>query len=126
MPTRVGIDLASVEFVRSSIAAHGEHYLTRVYTPAELQDCTTPNGIDPERLAARFAAKEAALKVLRPGAVGIPLSAIEVVRDPDGAVALLLDGPAAVLASNLRVTELALSLTHEGGLAGAIVIATCA
>ncbi|MFI4991340.1 MAG: holo-ACP synthase [Solirubrobacterales bacterium] len=128
MPLRVGIDLASVELVRDAIETHGDRYLERVYTARELSDCAT--GADgrpePERLAARFAAKEATLKVLRPGEVGLPLTAIEVVRGPDGAVALELDGPAASLAGDAGISELTLSLTHEDGFAAAVVIATCA
>lgn len=126
MPLRVGIDLASVELVRDALETHGDHYLHRVYTERELRDCRgsepDPN---PERLAARFAAKEATLKVLRPGEVGVPLSAIEVIRAPDGAVALELAGPAATLAEKAGITELTLSLTHEGGFAAAVVIASC-
>ncbi len=126
MPLRVGIDLASVDLVRDSISIHGEHYLRRVYTAQEIEDCTAPDGVDPTRLAARFAAKEAALKVLRPGAVGVPLSAIAVVRDPEGPVTLELSGPAAILAQEAGITELSLSLTHEAGMAAAVVIASCA
>jgi holo-[acyl-carrier protein] synthase len=126
MPLRVGIDLASVELVRDSIRTHGEHYLKRVYTAREIDDCSTADGVDAERLAARFAAKEATLKVLRPGAVGVGLAAIEVVRDPKGPSALQLSGSAAALAQEAGITELALSLTHDGGMAAAVVIADCA
>jgi holo-[acyl-carrier protein] synthase len=128
MPLRVGIDLASVELVRDAIETHGDRYLARVYTPRELQDCTTGGDgrPEPERIAARFAAKEATLKVLRPGEVGLPLTAIEVIRDAEGAVALKLHGPAASLADEACITELTLSLTHEGGLAAAVVVANCA
>jgi holo-[acyl-carrier protein] synthase len=128
MPLRVGIDLASVELVREAIETHGDRYLARVYTPRELQDCATGEDgrPEPERIAARFAAKEATLKVLRPGEVGLPLTAIEVIRDATGAVALKLHGPAASLADEAGITELTLSLTHEGGLAAAVVVASCA
>lgn len=127
MPLRVGIDLASVELVRDAIETHGDHYLHRVYTERELRDCTAGSDPEPssERLAARFAAKEATLKVLRPGEVGVPLSAIEVIRAPDGAVALELTGAAATLAEKAGITELTLSLTHEGKFAAAVVIASC-
>jgi holo-[acyl-carrier protein] synthase len=123
---RVGVDLVSVDSVRESLDAHGEHYLARVYTAGERDDCTTDGIVDPERLAARFAAKEATLKVLRPGEVGVPWSSIEVVRDPGGWVGLELSGPAAELAADAHVLELALSITHEAGFASAVVIATCA
>ncbi|HEV7584504.1 MAG TPA: 4'-phosphopantetheinyl transferase superfamily protein [Solirubrobacteraceae bacterium] len=126
MAARVGIDLVSVQTVRESISEHGEHYLTRVYSEREVRDCTTASGPDPERLAARFAAKEATLKVLRPGDVGIPWFTIEVVRQPEGWVALELAGAAAELAAKAGITELALSITHEGGFASALVVASCA
>jgi holo-[acyl-carrier protein] synthase len=112
--------------VRESISEHGDHYLTRVYSEREVHDCTTSAGLDAERLAARFAAKEATLKVLRPGDVGIPWPAIEVLRDPDGWVGLELAGAAAKLGAEAGITELELSITHEGGFAAAVVVAICA
>lgn len=123
MPIRVGIDLVTVDSVRESLEAHGEHYLARVYTAREREDCTRDSGVDPERLAARFAAKEATLKVLRPGEVGIPWYAIELRRSPDGWVELELSGPAAALAAERGISELAVSVTHEAGFASAVVIA---
>lgn len=126
VPVRVGIDLVTVDSVRDSLDAHGEHYLARVYTAGEREDCATPTGVDPERLAGRFAAKEATLKVLRPGEVGVPWYCIEVVRDAGGWVELELSGPAAAVAADGGVTDLALSITHEGGFASAVVIASFA
>jgi holo-[acyl-carrier protein] synthase len=126
MALRVGIDLVSIDAVRESISEHGEHYLTRVYSEREVKDCTTPAGLDPERLAARFAAKEAALKVLRPGDVGIPWFTIEVLRNPGGWSELELSGAAAKLAAEAGIDELALSVTHERGFASAVVVANCA
>lgn len=125
MPLRVGIDLVAVDSVEHAMAEH-EHYLTRVYTERELADCATPGGIAAERLAARFAAKEAALKVLRPSEQGVPWTAIEVRRDPGGWVGLELSGTAAELAANAGVEDLTLSITHENGFAAAVVVASCA
>ena len=70
MAVRVGIDLVSVQAVQDSLRAHPQAYLARVYTDREVTDCRTADGVDPERLAARFAAKEATLKVLRPARRG--------------------------------------------------------
>jgi holo-[acyl-carrier protein] synthase len=126
MALRVGVDLVSVDSVRESLATHGEHYLRRVYTEREVRDCTGPDGLDPERLAGRFAAKEATLKVLRPGEVGIAWSTIEVRRDSEGWVALALDADAATLAADRGIDELALSITHEAGFASAVVVANAA
>ncbi len=123
MPLRVGIDLVSVEEVEESIRTHGPRYLERVYTDREVGDCTSPAGVDPERLAARFAAKEATMKVLRPDDEGIPWRSIEVRREPGGWVGLELTGRAAALADAARVADLAVSLTHESGFASAVVVA---
>jgi holo-[acyl-carrier protein] synthase len=119
MRLRVGTDLVLVETVAEAVREHGDRYLKRVYTAGERADC----GTDPERLAARFAAKEAALKVLRPGDEAVPWTEIEVVRDASGWVELLLSGRAAALAAEARVVGLALSFTHEAGFASAVVIA---
>lgn len=121
---RVGIDLVSVQQVQESIDTHGERYTGFVYTERELADCTTDHGIDAARLAARFAAKEAALKALAPAEEGIQFSSIEVQRGDAGAVTLALSGSAAEAAARAGVSELALSFTHDGGFACAVVVAT--
>jgi holo-[acyl-carrier protein] synthase len=125
MALRVGTDLVFIDTVRGSIDTHAEHYLERVYTRREVEDCRGAQGIDAQRLAARFAAKEATLKVLRPREEGIPWNSIEVCRDPSGWVELELSGPAAALAAQEGVTELSLSIAHEGDFATAVVIASC-
>jgi holo-[acyl-carrier protein] synthase len=120
----VGLDLVAVEAVRESLAAsHAERYLSRVYTEAEVRDCQTADGVDPERLAARFAAKEATLKVLSAGDEGVPMDTIEVRREPTGRAYLALHGHAAELASRAGISDFSLSLTHEGGFAAAVVVA---
>lgn len=117
---RVGTDLTSVPEVRASIAAHGERYLRRVYAPEELRDTQG----DARRLAARFAAKEAVLKVLRPGDDPVPWNHIRVRRHPEGWTDLVLSGLAAVRAQEAGIEEWAVSLSHEGDLASAVVVAT--
>jgi phosphopantetheine--protein transferase-like protein len=74
-------------------------------------------------LAARFAAKEACLKVLRP-AGAVPWRCIEIETDEDGAPRLVLHGAAADAARAAGVRALAVSLTHERHLAAAVVAAT--
>jgi holo-[acyl-carrier protein] synthase len=125
MGMRVGTDLVFIDTVRESIEIHAEHYLDRVYTSREVDDCRGARGLDAERLAARFAAKEATLKVLRPREEGIPWNTIEVCRDPSGWVEVELSGPAAALAAQEGVTGLSLSIAHEGDFATAVVIASC-
>jgi holo-[acyl-carrier protein] synthase len=126
MPLRVGLDLVAVTGVADSLrAAHGERYLERLFTEREVADCRTASGIDPERLAARFAAKEATLKVLPAADEGVSWHDIEVRRETSGRVHLELRGRAAELAAEATIIDLALSLTHEGGFAAAVVVAEC-
>jgi holo-[acyl-carrier protein] synthase len=124
-PLRVGLDLTSVKAVSESIRAHGSRYLERVYTPDELRECDTDSGPDAERLAGRFAAKEATMKVLRPGdGTPLPWTAIEVHRASGGSVEVELSGRAAELASASQVGSLSASITHEQEFAAAVVVAT--
>jgi holo-[acyl-carrier protein] synthase len=127
MAIRVGLDLVAVGSIEEALrAAHGDRYLERVYTEEERADCETGAGIDPERLASRFAAKEATLKVLDAGDEGLAFTAIEVCKDSTGRVTLELSGRAEELASGSGITGLSLSLTHEEGFAAAVVVAECA
>ncbi len=123
MSLRVGLDLVSVHTVAESLRVHGDHYLERVYSAGEVADCRTGDTVDPERLAARFAAKEAAFKVLRVGDEAVAWTDVEVVRDRSGWVGLSLSGRAATLAEAAGISELALSLSHEHGCAAAVVLA---
>lgn len=124
MALRVGIDLVAVATVAESLrGAHREHYLERIYTGREVDDCRGPSGrVEPERLAARFAAKEAAIKALPGAGEEVRLTQIEVVRDESGNVSLELSGRAAELLAKAGGGELAVSLTHEGGFAAATVV----
>jgi phosphopantetheine--protein transferase-like protein len=124
MGLRVGIDLVSIDAVEASIRVHAARYLGRVYTSRELRDCRAPDGApDARRLARCFAAKEAALKVLRVGDDAIPWRSIGVLSDHSPNPSIELTGAAEELARRQGVTELSLSFTHEGPLAAAIVIA---
>ncbi len=125
MSLRLGIDLVAVEDVEESLNVHADRYLERIYSRRELADCRAASGaIVAERLAARFAAKEAAIKVLRPGAdTSVPWQSIEVVREGGDGVELVLSGRAADLARAAGLASFAVSLTHEGSYAAAVVLA---
>ena len=114
----MGIDLVAVAEVAEAIATHGDRYLRRVYTARERADCRD----DPARLAARFAAKEAVRKALRGDGVAWP--SVEVRLETDGSPSLHLYGRAAELAETAGLAEFAVSLTHEAGLAAAVVVAS--
>ena len=116
---RVGIDLVQVSRIAESLATFGERFSQRIFTAAELGYATAAPALTAERLAARFAAKEAAKKAL--GLTdGIDWRQIEVVRAPSGACDLVLHEHAARASG---ACTLALSLSHEGDYATAVVIA---
>lgn len=117
---RTGTDLAAVEDVVAGISAHGERYLERLFTVRERTD----SGDDPERLAARFAGKEAVVKLLRPAPdQAIPLRDVAIVLDGHGAPTVELTGAAAALADTIGCGPIAVSLAHERGLAVATAVA---
>jgi holo-[acyl-carrier protein] synthase len=123
-PLRIGIDLVSVASIEESIREHASSYLQRVFTDAELSDCTASDGTpDARRLAARFAVKEAALKVLRERDEPIPWREIGVRSDPHGRPSLELAGAAQASARRQGFDSLDVSLTHEGPFAAAVVVA---
>jgi len=116
---RVGIDLVQISRIAASVDEFGDRFLERVFTPTERDYAA---GVA-ERLAARFAAKEAAKKAL--ALDGIGWRDIEVRRGPTGALDLYLHGAARAAADALGAHDLALSMSHEGDYATAIVIAQC-
>lgn len=113
----VGIDLVSVPRIAESLATFGDRFLRRVFTANEIAYATVdPSGariapaLTAQRLAARFAAKEAAKKALRLDGVG--WTELEIVRAADGACEL-----------HYRGTRHAMSMSHDGDHATAIVMA---
>jgi holo-[acyl-carrier protein] synthase len=124
MSILLGVDLVAVSSIEETLAVgHGANYLARVYTENEVLDCQTSRGLDPRRLAARFAAKEATIKALDLAGEAFSLRSIEVSRDGAGCLGIQLSGRAADTARAKGVAGLALSLTYEGGYAAAIVVA---
>jgi holo-[acyl-carrier protein] synthase len=121
MSIRCGIDLVDVEQVTEAIAEHGERYLHRIYTERELADA----GAAPERLAARFAAKEATMKALGRAEEGFGWTRIAVEREPSGQPRIALTGSAAELARERGMQSIHVSLTHESDYAAAMVVMEC-
>ena len=113
-----GIDIIEIERIQSAVARWGDRFLQRIYTDQELDFC---RGQIP-RLAARFAAKEAAVKALGTGIRGIGWTEVEVVRQKGEAPSLRLHGKAAQKAKSLGIRELALSLSHSRDYAVASVV----
>ena len=120
----VGIDLTHVSDVRESISVFGDRYLSRIFTSRELADCETSSDPVP-RLAARFAAKEAAVKALRVEGSRPPWTSMEVSRNPGGwCDEVLMIGAARRLARARGIDRMMVSLSHEADAAVAFVVAT--
>ena len=117
----VGVDLVDVARFALALERH-PRIVERLFTDDERRDAQAR----PERLAARFAAKEAVLKSLRVGLGAAPWHCIEVARAPSGAVSLRLSGPAAALARAQGVDQWHLSLSHTPLTAAAFVVASAA
>lgn len=120
MVLSAGVDLIETARIEATIARYGDRFLSRVFTPYELQYC---QGSIPQ-LAARFAAKEAASKVLGTGLQGgITWHDIEIVTEASGKPTIRLHGCAAQRAAQLNLAHFALSLSHTREYAIALVVA---
>lgn len=118
----IGSDLADVGRIRRSMDNFGERFLNRVYTPGE-QTYAMRKVNAAERLAARFAAKEAGMKAIGTGwSHGVTWQDFEVRNEPSGRPVLFLSGVAAQMASRMGVQRVSLSLTHTAEMAFAVVI----
>lgn len=118
----MGVDLAEVKRMEAAIARHGRAFLDRVFTPAEIHYCERHRN-SAERYAARFAAKEAAMKALGTGwSRGVRWVDLEVARLPGGRPTLRLHGRSQELAEAMGVRHIALSITHTTDFSFAQVI----
>jgi holo-[acyl-carrier protein] synthase len=120
MIVAVGIDVVLVERFTGALARTpllGD----RLFTEAE-RFTGSGNPRPPESLAARFAAKEAVAKALGAPA-GLHWHDCEIVTDPDGRPWLTVSGTVAAAAAERGVNRWHLSLSHDGGIASAMVVA---
>jgi holo-[acyl-carrier protein] synthase len=117
-----GIDIAEVGRIAAAIERFGERFLHRIFTTAEIRYCESKaNRI--ERYAARFAAKEAAMKAIGTGwKHGVAWKDVEVRREPGGRPTISFTGKAGEFAARLGVKRASLSLTHTKEHAMASVI----
>ncbi len=117
-----GVDIVEVSRIEAVLARHGQRFLDRIYSPLEVAVSRGQAG----ELAARFAAKEAVSKALGVGIFGsdgLSWRDVEVLPDRRGRPLVYLYGKAEHRASTLGLTEIAVSLSHDGGLAIALVVA---
>ena len=118
----LGVDITKIDRIEAAIARRGRPLLERLFTAAEISYCESHRH-RAERFAGRFAAKEAAMRALGTGwARGVRWIDIEVVRERSGKPMLRLAGVACEVARGLGVKNIALTITHDGNTALALVI----
>ncbi len=119
-----GIDLCAVGRIRRMLDNHGERFLERTYTEAEVAYARRRKKGFEETLAGRFAAKEAVMKALGTGwRGGVTFRGIEILNEPSGLPTVVLTGGAAEKAAQLGITRWHLSITHTADLAIAGAVA---
>jgi holo-[acyl-carrier protein] synthase len=117
---RSGIDIIEIERIEKSIHLHGDRFLRRIFTRQEIMECQGRI----ESLAARFAAKEAAVKALGTGIGKISWLDLEILRNTENQPVLLLHGAANQQAKKLKLTLWTVSLSHNHDNAIAVVVAS--
>ncbi len=118
---RAGVDRVELAEFQRTVDVAGQAFIDRVFTPKEIVFCA--GRLD--RLATRFATKEAVAKVLGTGFRNLGCLDVEVESAPTGEPHLRLHGAARDRANDLGITSLAVSLTHTTATAEAFVVALC-
>ena len=120
-----GVDLIDCSRLAESLRRHGQRFLERVFTPAELDYCLAKRR-HLEHLAGRFAAKEAVLKVLGTALVrGMKWTEIEILNEPSGQPRVTLAGRILATARGQGIGDVLISISHidTHAIASAIALA---
>ncbi len=116
----LGIDLCSIARVEAMLARWGDRFWERILSPDER--AALANRSDrATALAGRFAVKEAAAKAMA-GGIGVGWHDLEVRGTPKRAPELVLKGAARELANRVGVQRTHVSITHDAGVAAAVVV----
>ena len=118
-----GIDLVDCPRIEQMIQRHGERFIRRVFTDAE-QAYAEANKNEVEKLAGRFAAKEAVLKLVGTGWRGrIAWTDIEIINNAAGQPEVTLGGEVRKIADKLGIKHISVSITHTANFAIASAVA---
>ena len=118
----IGIDIVRTDRIARAAARFGDRFLSRVFSEAERAACDA-TADTASCLAGRFAAKEAAQKALGTGwSAGVGFRTIEILREPGGPPRLAFHGAAGRIAVGLGVVHALVSITHDAGVAAAVVV----
>ena len=112
-----GIDLVDFPRIAEMFARHGQRFMDRVFTAAE-QEYANANKNRMEKLAGRFAAKEAILKLLGTGWRGkIAWTDIEIINNEMGQPQVTVSGEVKEIAQRLGIGDISVSITHTANFA---------
>ncbi len=118
-----GIDLVDCPRIEAMVARHGERFIQRIFTAAE-QAYAEANKNKLEKLAGRFAAKEAILKLMGTGWRGkIAWTDIEIINNSSGQPEVTLGGEVEKIADKLGIKHISVSITHTANFAIASAVA---
>tara|TARA_B110000438_G_scaffold92958_1_gene92533 strand:- start:1608 stop:1967 length:360 start_codon:yes stop_codon:yes gene_type:complete len=113
-----GIDIIEIYRIKDVCQKYPNRFMTKIFTQQEISYC---KGRFPQ-IAARFATKEAVMKLLGTGIRGVPWKSIEVFRERGKAPQVILHGNAKKKAKELGINEIALSISHSRNYAVASVV----
>ena len=116
----LGIDLVNIKRIEKIINKWGSRFLKRGFTPAEIEYCQSKTQCY-QHFAARFAAKEAAVKMLG-FTTGIAWQDIEVVKKDNGQPQLIFRGQAEKIAEEIGIRNIHITISHEKKMAVVQVI----
>jgi len=118
-----GIDLVDCPRIEQMIRRHGERFVNRVFTAAE-QAYGRANKNEIEKLAGRFAAKEAVLKLIGTGWLGkIAWTDIEIINNASGQPEVTIGGEVKRIADELGIEHISVTITHTANFAIASAVA---
>ena len=121
----IGTDITECLRIAQMIERHGEIFITRVYTPHEIEYCSSRKSAT-QHYAGRWAAKEAVLKALGTGWIrGITWRDVEVRNRQGGKPTIALAGGAREICEKLGIGEMQISISHCRSHGTAFAIALC-
>jgi holo-[acyl-carrier protein] synthase len=118
-----GIDIVELKRFEKILKRRGDKFLTRVYNAEERKECTSEAVLSVQRLAGKFAAKEAFMKALGTGlARGVSWQDISVISGRGERPELHLKGRASEIAASCKMKMAHVSISHSELSAVAVVV----
>ena len=118
----IGTDIVEVERIQKMMSDHGDHFLERVFTAAEIAHCQ-PRREAAQHFAGRWAAKEAVMKALGTGFTPeVGWTDIEILTLPSGQPYVVMHGTARTYSENKGIGTILITLSHTKTYATATAI----